>query len=162
MWFEKFNLKSVEMVTRNSLFCCSTFHEGNTILIEEEGNDWNCVTIFPFPVDTSILIRRGDWFVFARRFWWRRQYFDLSIFHLQNRLQSVRLSKCDVIFDFLTSTKAYCTKRRSIGNGSHTLDRVYTMYTCPSYDRLVDRQVRVWMSLVNFSCNLLSRADLSN
>ncbi len=30
-----------------------------------------------------------------------------------------------------------CNIRESIGNGFHTLDRMYTMYTYPSYDRLL-------------------------
>ncbi len=40
-----------------------------------------------------------------------------------------------------------CNIRRSKDIGSHTLDRVHTMNTHPSYDRVVNRQVcmrRVW------------------
>ncbi len=33
--------------------------------------------------------------------------------------------------------RTYCNIRESIGNGFHTLDRMYTMYTYPSYDRLL-------------------------
>ncbi len=42
-----------------------------------------------------------------------------------------------------------CNIRRSIGNGSHTLDRMYTMYTYPIYDQLFSM---IGLSLATGAC----------